>query len=50
MASPFEGVDALAVEISPKIGREGKGRDSRGMDTFKRWRYFLGVNRNYNIL
>ena len=31
-ASPFEGVDALAVEIFPKKGQEGKGREREGME------------------
>ena len=31
-------------------GKGRKGMNSRGIDTFKRRRHFLGVNGNYNIL
>ena len=31
-------------------GKGRKGMNGRGIDTFKRWRHFPGVNWNYNIL
>ena len=53
MASSFEGIDAPTVQIFPREGKgregDGKGRNGRGIDTFKSWRHFLGVNRNYII-
>ena len=66
MASPFDGIDAPTVQIlglaHPKgrawdgmggdgRGGKGKGRNGREIDTVKRRRRLLGVNKNYiNII